>query len=100
MDDVACVAPELTSESARRRWWEELRRLELLRDRDRLGVGTRQRLVVAREGEEDDEPGEDREARGEHAEHAGRAVSVREEAPLGRTSAHEQDCDDRDRVGD
>jgi hypothetical protein len=62
-----------------------LGRLELLADDERLGVGSCERLVVGREREKDDETGEDCETRREHAEDAGRAVAVREEAALGRS---------------
>ena len=50
---------------------------------------------MAGEGEEDDKPEQHREAGGEHAEEAGRAVAVVEVAALGRAAADEQHRRDR-----
>ena len=67
--DRARVADQLARQPVAHRGWEQLRGLELLDHGDRLGLRAAARLVVGREGEEDDEAGEDREAAGEHAEH-------------------------------
>ena len=70
LDDRAAVADELTGKPVPRVGREELRGLELLRHEHRLRLGSRARLVVAREDEEDDEPGEDGEAGRKHPEDA------------------------------
>ena len=90
MDDGTGVTDELAGQGARRRRREELCGLDLLEDRERLGVGSRARRVVGREGEEHDEAEQNGEARSEHAEHARRAVAVLEEASLGSLSTHEE----------
>ena len=84
------VADELAGEVARRRPSQELGGLDLLPHDQRLLLGARPRLVVALEGEEDDEPEQHREPGGEHAEDARGAVAVGEAAALGRAPAHEQ----------
>ena len=89
VDDVAAVAEELAAEARADALREELRRLELLDDGQRLSLAAGPRLVVAREGQEHDEAGEDREPGREHAEDARRAVAVREVAPLRRAAADE-----------
>ena len=99
VDDVPAVAFELAAQSGARARRKELRRLVLLHDRERLGLGAAPRLVVAREGEEDDEPREDREPGREDAEHPGRAVAVGEVAPLRRPPPDEEDRADGDRNG-
>ena len=94
--DAPAVADELARQLRAEVGREELRGLDLLHEHERLRLGARARLVVAREGEEDDEAEQDGEARREDAEHAGRAVAVREVAALGRAAADEQHRGDRD----
>jgi hypothetical protein len=67
----------------------------LLDDDEGLRLGSASRLVVAREGEEDDEPGEDREPGREHAEDARGPVAVREVAAVRSSTSDEQDRRDR-----
>ena len=88
--DRACVADELSTQPVPDVGRKKLRRLELLHHRQRLGFSAGPRLVVAREREEDDETGEDRESRRQHAEDPGRTVTVREVAALGRSATNEQ----------
>src|SRR5215217_3291758 len=64
--DRAAVADELAGQAAVNRRREKLSGFELLDHRERLGLATAARLVVAREREEDDEPGENRESAREH----------------------------------
>ena len=78
MDDGAGVARQLARELRPDRRGQELRRLELLQDDERLGLRAGPRLVVRREREEDDEALEDREPGCEDAEDARRTVAVRE----------------------
>ena len=59
-------------------------------------LGTRARLVVRREAEEDDEPEEHREAGGEDTEDARGSVTVLEVAALRSTPAHQQHRRDGD----
>jgi hypothetical protein len=67
----------------------------------RASVGAAARGVVALEGQEDDEPRQQREAGGEDAEHPGSAVAVREIAPVRRAASYEEHRRDRDgRDGD
>ena len=93
----AGVADQLAGQLARHRRREELRRLDLLRHRERLRLGPGARRVVAGEGEEDHEAEEHGETGRQHAEHARGAVAVVEVAAVGRVSAHEQDRRDRER---
>ena len=69
---------------------QELGGLELLDDGQRLRLAARPRLIVRREGQEDDEAREDREAAGQDAEHAGGAVAVGEVAALRRPPPDEE----------
>ena len=71
-DDGSGVADRLTRQLGGRGLGEELRRLDLLHDDLRLRLGAAARLVVAREGEEDDEAEQHGEPGGEDAEDAGR----------------------------
>jgi hypothetical protein len=88
--DGAPVADELAGQLARGVGRQELRRLDLLDDHEGLRLSAGPGLVVAREGEEDDEAEQDRESRGEDAEDAGRAIAVGETAALGGRAPHEQ----------
>ncbi len=83
------VADELPGEHAAGRGWKELGVLDLLDEDQRLLLGAASRLVVALEGEKDDEPEQHREPGRQHSENPGRAIPIREEAVLGRASAHE-----------
>ena len=65
----ASVADDLPAHAVAHRGRQQLRGLELLDGRERLSLPAAARLVVGREGEEDDEAGEDGEAAREHAEH-------------------------------
>ena len=98
VDDVPPVADELARDPLANRDWQELGRLQLLRDEERLGLGTVSRLVVRREREEDHESREDGEAGGQHAENARCPVAIGEVAPFRSAAADEQH--DRDRDGD
>ena len=91
------VADQLSRELGSDSGGEELRGLDLLRDDEGLRLGAGARLVVAREGEEDDEPEQYGEPGRQDAEDAGRAVPVREVASLGRPPADEQHHSDRER---
>ena len=99
VNDRAPVADDLTAQALAHARREELRGLELLHHRQRLALGAASRLVVAREGEEDDEPGEDREPGRQHAEDARGTVAVREVTAFRRPPANEQQRADRDRDG-
>ena len=77
---------------------QELRGLELLHDGERFGFPAAARLVVGREGQEDDEAGEDRKPTGEHAEHPRRAIAILEAASLRRAAPDQQHRRDRHRV--
>ena len=93
--DRAPVADELARQLSRDRLGQELGVLDLLDEDQRLLLGARPRLVIAREGEEDDEAQEHREARRQHAEDPRRAIAVGEVAALGRPAADEQQGGDR-----
>jgi hypothetical protein len=97
--DVARVADQLAGQRLSHDRRHELRRLELLDDDLRLRLRAAPGGVVALEGEEDDEADQDREARREHAEHAGGPVAVREVASGGCVAPDEQHHGDR-RPGD
>ena len=101
--DVAAVADDVAGETLFLALGQELRGLEELPRQERLGVGAALGLVVAREGEDDDQAEQDREARREHAEDARGPVAVGEVAAFGRASPHEQhyrDCRGGDADGD
>ena len=89
-DDGPGVADELAGELLAHVGGQELGGLHLLRDRDGLGLRTGARLVVGLERQEDDEPEQDREARRQHPEHAGRAVPVAEVAALRCAPPHQE----------
>ena len=97
--DVAAVADDVARETLFLARGQELRGLEELPRQERLGVGAALGLVVAREGEDDDQTEQDREARREHAEDARGPVTVGEVAAFRRASPHEQHHRDR-RCGD
>ena len=80
------LAGELSGTGAPRNWAV----CDLLREHQRLLLGPRSRLVVALEGEEDDEAEQHGESGREHAEDSRGAVAVGEAAALGRTAPHEQ----------
>src|SRR4051795_11292999 len=90
VDDRAGVADELPAELAAHGDRHELRRLVLLDDEARLRLGAGARLVVAREGEEDDEPEQHGESGCDDPEDARRPVPVLEHAAGGRSAPHEQ----------
>ena len=98
-DDGACVAHDLPRRADRVSGSRNCAVSELLDDEESLRFGTGPGLIVRREREEDHEAGEDREPRREHAEDAGRPVTVREEA-FGGSTAHEENRRDRQRIGD
>ncbi len=79
---------------------KELSRLELLHDEESLRLGPTPGLVVAREGQEDNQSKQDGEAGGEHAEDACRPVAVVEEAPVRSSASNEQQNRDCDSDGD
>ena len=79
---------------------EQLRRLELLRHDLRLRLGATPRGVEALERKEDNEPEKHGEARREHAEHAGGAVTILEVASRRGSPPHEKHRRDRKRRGD
>ena len=83
-DHRTCVAGQLTGELGTGAG-QELRRLDLLRHDGRLGLGTRARLVIGRERQEDDEAEQHGEARGQDPEDTRRPVTVGEVAALRRT---------------
>ena len=101
-DDGAPVADELAGQRRRHGRRELLRVLDLLHEDERLGLRSRPGLVVALEGQEDDEAEQDGEAGGEDAEDAGCPIAVREVAALRRAAAHEEHRRDGDpgRQGD
>ena len=68
---------------------EELRVLDLLHEDQGFLLGSGARLVVAREGEKDDEAEQHREPGREHSEDACRAIAVLEVAAFGSSTAHE-----------
>ena len=103
------VTDELAAEALAGGWRQELGGLELLAQRQRLGLRAAARLVVAGEGQKDDQAEEDGEPGGQHAEDAGGAVAVLEDAARRRSAPDEQErCDgdardkrdDRDRQDD
>jgi hypothetical protein len=98
-DDRSCVADELTREVGRDGRRKQLRRLDLLRDDEGLGLGTGSSRVVAREGEEHDEAEQHGEPGRQHAEHAGSAVTVVEVAAIGCGPPHPEHRPDRDPRG-
>jgi hypothetical protein len=100
MHDCARVADEAACQRGVDRRRQQLRGLELLYDGERLSFRASARLVVSREGQEDDEAGKDREGAREHAEHPGRAVAVLEVAAVWRPAPDEQHRRDRCAVGD
>ena len=81
-DDRARVAHQLPLELGRGVGGQELGGLDLLGDDRGLGLGTRPRLVVGAEGQEDDEAEEHREPGGQHPEHPRGPVTVAEVAAL------------------
>ena len=95
MDDRAGVADQLAGQLGGDRVGEQLRGLHLLGDHERLGLRSGPRLVVTREGEEDDEPEQHGEPGREDPEDTRGAVTVGEVAPLGCAPAHEQHHRDR-----
>ena len=78
---------------------QELGGLELLRHEASLRLRPAPGLVVALEGEDDDQPEQDREAGGDHAEHPGRPVAVGEVAAFRSAAADEQHRGHRDARG-
>ena len=94
--DVAGVADEGRSQLVASRRVEVLGRLHLLDDRGRLCFGPRARLVVAREGQEDDEAEQDGEPGRQHPEHARGPIAVREVAALRRAATHQEHGGDRE----
>src|SRR3954447_9857442 len=99
MYDRPAVADEVAVEPAAYSRRQELRRLELLDNGKRLRLSPAPRIVVAREGEEDDESSEDRETAGQYAENPRGPISVREVAALGRPPANEEHHCHGHRVG-
>ncbi len=93
---MAGVADELVGEPAPHPLGQELGGLELLCHDEGLGLGAAPGSVVALEGQEHDEPEQDREPRREHAEHPCGSVAVVEVAAVGRTASDEQEHADRD----
>jgi len=93
--DVPRVADQVPGEIAPGVVRKVLRRLQLLRDDLRLLLRARSRLVVRLERQEDDEPEQDREARGQHPEHTRGAVPVGEVAAFRRGPSDEQHHRDR-----
>ena len=91
VDDVARVADELARQLVADPGRQELGRLDLLRERERLGLRARPRRVVARECEEDDEPEQDGESRSRarrtRPRRGRRRRSSRRPAPCRRTSS-------------
>src|SRR5215211_7179518 len=97
VDDGSPIADELPGQLAGGRPREELRVLDLLDEDQRLLLRPAPRLVVAREREEDDEPEQHREPGCQHAEDAGRAITVLEEPAFGCSAPHEQERRDPNR---
>ena len=95
-DDRPRVTDQLARELGRHVVGKKLRRLELLRNDDRLVLGARARDVVVREREEDDEAEQDGKAGGEHAEDACGAVAVVEVSTVRGATPQEQERGDRD----
>jgi len=89
-DDRPSVADQLPAEPRAGGGRQELGGLELLDHGQRFALGPRLGLVVAGEGEEDDEPEQEREPGGEHPEHPGGAVAVAEVATLRGAPADQQ----------
>ena len=96
VDDPAGVADELAREVVADVGREPLRGLHLLRDGQRLGLGSAPRGVVALEGEEDQEAEQHGEPGGDHPEDAGGPVAVGDEPALRRPAAHGEHAGDRD----
>ena len=97
MDDRPAVADELARELTVDRATEELSGLDLLDEHERFRLRPRSRLVVALEGEEDDETEQHRESGRQHAEDSRGPVAVGEAAALGSAPPHEQHRGDRER---
>ena len=95
-DDRAPVGDELTGELGGDRLSEELCSLDLLREHQRRLLRPRSRLVVALEGEEDDEP-EHREACRQHAEDSRGSVAVGEAAARAHIAARAASPSPRER---
>src|SRR3954453_12958 len=100
MNDRARVADELVPEPLPYGRREELRGLELLRDRQRLRFAAVPGLVVARKRKEHDQSEQDREAGGQHTEDARGPVTIGEEAAVRSTASNEQQRRDRDADGE
>ena len=94
--DRARVAHELTRDALADRGGKELSGLELLDDDKGFALSPVARLIVGREGEEDDEAREDRIAGGQHSEDACGPVPVLKVAPFGCASTDEEHARDRD----
>ena len=97
VDHRSRVTDELAGEARTNGDREELRRLELLRHDLRLRLGAAPRGVEALERKEDNEPEKHGEARREHAEHPGGAVTVLEVASRRGSPADEKHRRDRKR---
>ena len=97
---MTAVADQLTRQPIADRRGQEQRRFVLLDDGERLRFRAAARLVIGREGEEDHEAGEDREAGREHAEYARGPIAVGEVAAFRRPAPDQQQRGDRHHDGD
>lgn len=94
--DRTAVAPELSRQAFAVLVGEQLRRLELLDQRERFGLGTCAGLVVSRERKEDDEPEEHGIRSREDPKHAGGAIAIVEVPAVWCPPADEEPGGDRD----